>query len=353
MLVDLKGQGISSGDEYSGFYVSPLEIDFGPVGVGLTSDVQVVTITNQSDTTLTDFAGGGVAPPFVGSQNCAGGVPPFGECQYFFTFNPSGSGVFSTTSSSSTNLGEFTITLHGTGQGASLSVSPLSIDFGPVPLGVKSDPQVVTITNTGPIPLTVIGGGVVDPFSGHQNCPGELPPGESCLYTFFFTPTELGKFRATSSSFSNGGSFSIQLAGGVSAPQISKRFAPPVIAPGSVATLELSIADPNATVALTEVAFSDTLPPGMRVASPLTYSASDECGSPVFSPAAGDDLLTFSGGTVPGRKTCLIQVDVTADAMGSYMNMTDLVGSGNAGWGNTAAATLFVGFRQFMPAVFR
>jgi hypothetical protein len=65
-----------------GFFATPTIIDFGPVGVGVTSPQQIVTITNTSSQTLTSFAGG--APfdtQFGASQNCAGGVAPGASCQ--------------------------------------------------------------------------------------------------------------------------------------------------------------------------------------------------------------------------------------------------------------------------------
>ena len=49
----------------SGQYVTPLIIDFGPVGVGFNSPTQAATITNQSwINTITGWAGGGVNAPF-------------------------------------------------------------------------------------------------------------------------------------------------------------------------------------------------------------------------------------------------------------------------------------------------
>ena len=99
--------------------------------------------------------------------------------------------------------------------GASLSVSPLALDFGPVPLNTTSPPQMVTIRNTGPATLTdFAGGGVYPPFAAYQNCAAGVPPRESCEYTFTFAPTAAGRFSAVSSSSTNGGSFAIQLYGG-------------------------------------------------------------------------------------------------------------------------------------------
>jgi hypothetical protein len=200
----------------SGQRVTPLSIDFGPVGVGFKSGPQIVTLTNQSlFSTITNFAGGGVLPPFSAQQNCASGVPPGDSCQFFYYFAPTDTLTYSTTSNVSDSSGSFSIQLRGTGAGAGLHVTPLSLDFGPVTLYTTSAPQTVTIRNTGLTTLTnFAGGGVLPPFSATQNCAGGVPPGASCQYFFRFTPTAIGRFVTTSNSSTNAGSFSIQLYGG-------------------------------------------------------------------------------------------------------------------------------------------
>jgi hypothetical protein len=214
--IALKGKGRTSVLLGTGQRVTPLSLDFGPVGLGLTSATQVVTITNQSWLNeLGGFSGGGVSAPFYATQNCAGGVPVGGNCQYYFYFKPVTAGTFTASSNSSDNVGSFSIALRGTGVGASLTASPLLLDFGPVPVGNTSATQIVVIKNTGPITLSSwSGGGVYAPFSATQNCAGGVPPGGSCQYNFKFSPTQEGWYTATSSSSTNGGSFSIQLQGG-------------------------------------------------------------------------------------------------------------------------------------------
>ncbi len=211
----LEGRGRSS-LLTGGTRITPRSIDFGPVGVGFKSGPQLVTITNQSlFVSITNFAGGGVLSPFQAQQNCADGVPPGESCQFFYYFQPTTVGVFSDTSDFSTSAGSFSIQLRGTGVGAGLHVTPLSLDFGPVALNTTSAPQTVTIRNTGPITLTnFAGGGVLSPFSATQNCASGVPPGGSCQYFFRFTPTSRGRFTAFSNSSTNAGGFTIKLQGG-------------------------------------------------------------------------------------------------------------------------------------------
>lgn len=357
VTVDLSGRG------YSGpfvpiynFYVSPLELDFGPVGVSTASASQEVYIRNNSLTeTLTNFAGGGVSSPFSAAQNCAGGVPPGDFCQYFFSFSPTSSGVFSTTSNSSTNMGSFTILLRGEGKGASLSFSPPSLDFGPVPLGNTSASQSVIIKNIGLSTLTnFAGGGVSAPFSAAQNCASGVPPGSSCQYFFTYSPTAPGHYNATSNSSTNAGPITIKLSGGMHPPEISQQFSPSIITPGEASTLELVINNPNENLALSNVSVNNVFPSGLQVAAPPSSSVSAECGTPSFNPTAGGTALSFSGGTISAGDTCQIKVSVTAGQAGTYINSTNAVGAANpAGTGNTSTATLIVSYRQYLPIIQR
>jgi hypothetical protein len=217
--IDVRGKGVNALVMFARLWVTPLSLDFGPVPLGTTSATIPITVTNTGGSALTSFAGGGVYPPFGATQNCVipGGIQPGHHCHFYYTFTPSATGTFTTTSDVSTNAGSFTVSLRGSGVGASVWVTPLKLDFGPVAPGNTSPQQVVTITSTGAIPLTnFAGGGTYPPFSVSQNCaiPGGIAPGAHCHYYVTFTPSTLGIFTATSSSSTNGGSFTIQLVGG-------------------------------------------------------------------------------------------------------------------------------------------
>ncbi len=203
-------------------WATPLELDFGPVGLGATGPTLQVIITNSGDIPLTGWAGGAVPAPFNGSQDCniAGGVLPGNSCHYFFTFSPTVAGVFTATSSSSTNAGPITIIVHGTGVGAQASYNFHSLDFGNIftngtTPGVAAT-QIVTITNTGLAPLTGWAGGAVPaPFNASQDCniSGGVLPGHSCHYFFNFSTSAAGTYSATSSSNTNGGAIVVNISG--------------------------------------------------------------------------------------------------------------------------------------------
>lgn len=350
--IDLMGRG------WQNLYVftqrvTPRSLDFGPVGVGFSGETLEVTITNQGINTITDWAGGGVYPPFGASQNCAGGLPPGESCQYFFTFNPTETGVFTTTSNTINSFGPFTIELRGEGAGAGLSVSPLVLDFGSIQPGLQSSQQIVTIKNTGMAILTdFAGGGLYAPFNVSQDCAAGVLPGDTCNYYIKFSPTVWGRFSDISTTSTNAGSFSITVTGGMELPFIEQAFLPDQISPGGITTLQYIIHNPNAASTLFDVAFNNSFPAGMSVVSPLSYSVSPECSAPTFDPTIGATSLTFSNATILGRDDCIVSVNVTVPTKGIYTNITSQVSS-STGSGNFSSATLFVGKYIFMPIIAR
>jgi hypothetical protein len=216
------GSGVRAAVPTASQWATPLELDFGPLGVGAIGPTLIVTITNSGDTPLTNWAGGAVPAPFGVSQDCniQGGVLPGSSCHYYFSFSPSAAGTFSATSSSSTNAGPINIIVHGKGVGAQASYDFHALDFGNVFANGRvtgsSPTQVVTITNTGLAPLTDwAGGGVASPFSASQDCniAGGVLPGHSCHYFFDFSTTSAGTFSATSASSTNGGPITVDLSG--------------------------------------------------------------------------------------------------------------------------------------------
>lgn len=113
ITVDLSGKTHSLMLAGGGQQVSPLALDFGPVGIGSTANIST-TVTNHGQTNITGWAGGAVGAPFSGSQDCniPGGLPPGGTCHFYYTFQPTSAGSFSATSNVADSFGNFSIQLH-------------------------------------------------------------------------------------------------------------------------------------------------------------------------------------------------------------------------------------------------
>jgi hypothetical protein len=123
-------------------------------------------------------------------------------------------------------------------------------------------------------------------------------------------------------------------------PIISKFFALSAIAPHQVTRLNFILTNPNASLALTGVGFSDTLPAGVVVATPNGLSG--DCGGGTISANAGASLISLSGATLTANAMCSFSVNTVAASTGSYLNTTSVVTSTEGGTGNAARTALLV-----------
>jgi hypothetical protein len=92
-------------------------------------------------------------------------------------------------------------------QGAIVSLSPSSLNFGNQTVGITSSPQYVTLQNTGNINLTItsiqITGTNSGDFNQTNNCPSSLSPNTNCQIGVTFTPTTTGTRNAAVSVTDN------------------------------------------------------------------------------------------------------------------------------------------------------
>jgi Abnormal spindle-like microcephaly-assoc'd, ASPM-SPD-2-Hydin len=104
-----------------------------------------------------------------------------------------------------------TVSLTGTTTQATVGLSTTLVDFGTVPINTTSAPQVVTLTNTGTVPLIInsiaLGGANPAQFAQTNNCPigvASLSAGSSCTITVTFNPNRRAVRSATITIRDNG-----------------------------------------------------------------------------------------------------------------------------------------------------
>ena len=131
----------------------------------------------------------------------------------------------------------------------------------------------------------------------------------------------------------------------VGAPTISKSFSTPFgpLNPGDQSTITVTLANPN-TIALTGVAFTDTLPTGLVVSSPSGLTST--CGGVAV---AAPTSLSLSGGSIAATSTCAVTVNVTNQAIiGPVTNPAITVTSNEAPAGVSTPASLPVDSEFFL-----
>ncbi len=124
---------------------------------------------------------------------------------------------------------------------------------------------------------------------------------------------------------------------------IAKSLSPDPVNVNGVSALTFTISNPN-PAAVSDISFGDTFPtsPGAMVVADPPNATTSGCGSPTFAPSANDTSLSFSDGTVAANGTCTVTVNVTADAIGSYTNISDNLVVGTVDTGDDATAGLTV-----------
>jgi uncharacterized repeat protein (TIGR01451 family) len=185
--------------------------------------------------------------------------------------------------------------------------------------------------------LTVAGQGLISLGQGTVAGSG------SCTFSLNVTGTSAGVKNNTSSQVgsneaANGNPATASIT--VLTPlTIAKAFGASAIPVGGTTTLTFTITNPDTTTTQTGIAFTDSLPAGLVVATPNGLSGS--CGSGTITATAGSGTVSLSGATLAASSSCSFSVNVTGTSSGGKNNSVT-VSSNEAGTGNTANASLTV-----------
>ena len=207
-------------------------------------------------------------------------------------------------------------------------------------------PAGVVVSTPNGLGGTCLGGTVTAvPGSGSVSLIGQtLLANTNCTISLSVTGTAAGtKNNVTGAITSNEGGTGVTASSTlyvVAPPAIAKAFGAPAIALNGTTSLILTLTNPAAdTVAENSVAFTDTFPVGLEVATP--DGLVNTCGGTATA-AAGSGVVSLSEGTIAVSSSCTVTVNVTGTVSGAYTNTTGAVSSGNGGTGVTATANLAV-----------
>lgn len=244
------------------------------------------------------------------------------------------------------SFGSATIPLNGatslsftiTNQGVSTLMGVGFTD--PLPAGLTiSTPNGLTGTCGGGAITATAGSGTVS-LSG-----AALAAGASCNFSVNVTGTTAGiKNNSVQVTSTNGGPGNTSMATltVVGPPTISKSFSASSVVATQSTTLSFLLTNPNATVALTGVGFSDLLlPTGVNISTPSVVTGS--CGGGTITALGGTTTISLAGATLAAGGSCSFAVSVTGVTPGGpRINTTTAVTSTNGGNGGMAMAPITV-----------
>jgi hypothetical protein len=173
--------------------VTPQSVVFGSQAVGTSSSPMLVTLTNSGNAPL-GLYGVDVGGDFSQSNGCGPFVEPGQSCVLELRFSPETAGARTGVMGVETSVpSRLEVALSGDGfVPAALGLSPSRLDFSDQGLGSVSDPQTVTATNGGTVPLTIASVSASRAFSVSSNCPVSLAGGAACTIDVFFSPFTAG-----------------------------------------------------------------------------------------------------------------------------------------------------------------
>jgi hypothetical protein len=188
--------------------VTPTLVDFGqqklnikvPGYFSLGNGTAYPTVTVSSVTVQgADFS--------LPHRTCPLSYPPFTGCSWEVDFTPSQAGLRTGTVTIVANDSPSPHIVNLQGIGASNGLGSLSasrLDFGTQPVGTQSQPQQITLTNTGTGVLRLTSINASQQYSQTNNCGASLAAGASCTISIQFVPTLQGILEGTLSVLDDG-----------------------------------------------------------------------------------------------------------------------------------------------------
>jgi hypothetical protein len=310
--------------------VSPNGLFFGAQPVGMNSQTDTVTVTNNQAVTL-NISGIAASGDFSQTNTCGSGLATHASCTVAVTFRPTTTGIRTgqVTINDDAAGSPQVINMTGTGGGPVVSLGSTSLSFKSFPQTTTAS-KTVKLTNVGSAALTV--GSVVasGDYSVTSNCVGSIAPSGACNISVSFTPTVIGTIlgEVTITDNAPGSSHLISLSGvgltTLAVTPASLTFATTLVGSNS-ATQSMTITN-NASTSQTfsyVVSGNFTAVPGgslpCSAGQPVTLNPGFCTLSVGFSPT--------TNGSIKGSVT----VTDTAGGVAYNPQLVSLVGTGNGG----------------------
>lgn len=183
--------------------LSPASLAFGSEPVGNAAAAQTITLTNGGSAALSisSIVLTGTNPgDFAQTNNCGSSVAAGTHCTISVTFKPTATGARTASVTLTDNAAGSpqTVSLSGTGgtSGATVSLSPSSLNFGNELVDVISLSQVVTLKNTGSVAVSIASiaftGANATDFTQVSTCGATVAAGGTCTIAILFAPLASG-----------------------------------------------------------------------------------------------------------------------------------------------------------------
>lgn len=316
-----------TGGSPSAVALLPAELNFGQVALGATSSPLQITVQNTESTAVSVTSLAFAGPFALATNACGTSIAASSSCQLTVTYTPTGAGAASGAMTLVDSAGTQTAVLTGTGaKPPTDTLAPLSLSFPATVVGQPSSAMIVTLTNSGDLPLTAISVAASGPFQASSACGGQLAAQSSCAITVVFNPTATGVQSGTLTVTDALRTQTVALSGtGLQPPAIS-------VSPSSLMfpAQQVGVASAQLALTITNTGGAPMASLSFPVTGPSAASfsvASTTCGATlnagssckaqiVFTPAvAGGNVATVTvTSPTPGVKAVPVAVSGTGTA---------------------------------------
>ena len=307
--VALAGTGSPAGS----VKLSPGILDFGQVAIGKSSAWFNVTLENATSVTVPLTSITASAPFRVAADPCSPALAANSACAVSVEFDPTQAGQATGTLGVIDYVGNQTVFLKGTGAVAATdTLSASSLVFSSTPVGQESSPSIVTLSNTGDMPLNAITAAASPGFRGSDTCGGSLGAHAVCSISVVFAPTTAGPVDGTLTVTDANRSQTVTLSG-------------------------TALAAPAFRVSPTQVAF-EAVPAG-QTSAPVTLAITNSGGAPMSNigfQISGPAASSFSwsqntcGAVLQSGSSCALQLTF-APAQAGQLTATLVISSSTRG----------------------
>lgn len=345
-----------------GVAFSPVSLAFASQLVGTSSAGQSILLTNPGDASLTISSiliSGADSSDFAQTNTCGSSLAIASSCSLTVVFSPSATGTRSASLVITDNASGSPHSVSLTGMGAATapaaSISPVSLTFASQSVGTTSQPQFVTLSNSGSASLVISSISTSGAFAQTNTCGSSLSAGSTCKISVTFTPLSPGTQTGTISVADNapGSPHLVSLSGTApgAAPTISLSpttlsFSPQLVGSSSIGQPIKLANTGSASLSISAITLSGD------------FSQANNCGSAVAANASCVLTVTFKP-VAGGNRTGTLSIadnaagsphKVTLSGKGQDFSLSVSSSSASVNAGSTASFNLALspdgGFNQ-------
>ena len=273
--------------------LSASSLAFGNQQVGVTSNPQALTVTNNGETALT-IPTVNASGAYAQTNNCTTApLEPTTNCVINVTFTPTAPGpsVGALTIIDTAPGSPQAVLLTGTGvAGPAVSLSPTSYTFPGQVVGTSSAPQSVTLNNIGGSPLNITNVAASGDFAETNTCGTSVASAGNCFIYVTFTPTAPGtRYGSVTITDNASGSPQTVLLSGTGVPAAAVTLLPATLTFGTQ-TVTTTSAPQSVTLTNTGVAVLNIT----SIAPSGDFAETNTCGPTLAVGASCGISVTFS-----------------------------------------------------------